>query len=127
MKINPFTNSGMEKLAAALDEVQRRAKVRTISADDVKSALLSINKKLDIPKKHLDGVQICVDIHAQTFPSAYKYRPESTQFVAVNIRGTWYVTGVSRSDTMRPTKAVLCRLTDEAKAALVESRASFAL
>ncbi len=127
MKINPFTTSGMEKLAAALDEVQRRAKVRTISADDVKSALLTINKKLDIPKKHMDGVQICVDIHAQTFPSAYKYRPESTQFVAVNIRGAWYVTGVSRSDTMRPTKAVLCKLTDGAKAALLESRTSFAL
>lgn len=89
MKRISITN--IEKLQAALDEVQKRCSARTIKAQDIVDVL----NEIKVPKKHLDGTKVYWD-GAEKFPNAYKYRPESTHWWAENVKGRWYVLGIDR-------------------------------
>ena len=118
------------RIAAALEEVQGRCKVRTISAADIRRALEQIERHFDIPKCKLDGVKITVDIHAQSFPNAYSLKgvPESTVFSAENRRGKWYLLSASRAQTSSPSQAVWVRsMPDETREAIIERHTLFAL
>ena len=63
---------------AAIDAVESRAKVRTISAANIIDDVIEIINRLDIPKKYLAGTVATIDHNAQRFPSAYRYVPMST-------------------------------------------------
>lgn len=81
----------IEKLAAAVDAAQSKAKMRTVTAADIVRTLGNIR----IPKSRLSGTKVYWD-GGEHFPNAYKWTPESTHWTAENVNGTWYVTDISR-------------------------------
>lgn len=97
IKTNDATT--VEKLDAAIKAAEGRATARTITGRGIIDALQTVTDKLDITKKALNGVSVSVDIHAQKFPSAYRYTPESTFFDAVFKSGSWRVTRIYREAT----------------------------
>lgn len=127
--VKPVILNGNEKnnaaLQAALDRIQSRSRVRTIDVDDIYKAAAHVEKKLGIPKKTLEGVQVHVDLYAQTFPSAYHGIPESTQFDMVFSKRFWRVTKVSREQCKSNGHDYRVTFTDEARRALVERFESF--
>ena len=120
------TDAANNALSACLDEVQSKCKVRTINALDVVSALFTVEEKLDISKKALDGVSVCIDLNAQDFPNAYKFTPESTVFYATFKGGHWSVTDIRREQTHRPSRAYVITHTDASKAALIDRFSTWA-
>ena len=73
--INISTEDGMNKFAEVINEVQKRSKVRTVTAEEIKRCTDKVFERLNITKKALNGVKAIIDLNAQTFPSAYKYEP----------------------------------------------------
>ena len=111
---------------AVLDEVQKRSTARNITSEDILSAIDSIEKTFGLPKTKLDGVQAEIDVHAQRYPNAYKYTPESTQFTLENRRGVWYLTDVCRDTTGRRTHAIIItKFPDATKQAIIDRCTSF--
>lgn len=108
-----------KKLENAIDEAEHRCTVRCISVDDICRYLISVEKRLDITKKAMNGVTVCIDIHAQNFPSAYRGTPESTYFKAVYKNGSWRITEISRRRTSRAGHGTMIHLTEDAKTALL--------
>lgn len=108
------------RAAAMLAPVQSRATARTITPADMVHALETVEKRLNIPKKALEGCRAYIDVNAQSFPRAYKYSADSTQFAAVYMRGGWRVTSVSREKCNSPSRRYEVRLTDAAKAAIID-------
>lgn len=102
MKAIKLVEKNYPALQLQLDAVQKRCTARTLDAADVVRVLDEYTRRLDIPKKALDGARGHFDPHAQTFPNSYKYTPESTQFRAEYRRGAWYVTEISRDPCGRP-------------------------
>lgn len=103
MKIN-VTNT--DKLAAEIAIAEgARVSARTITADDVSRAVAQIEKRLSamMPKKAWRGAAFVVDVNAQSFPGAYKGRPESTQFMIERGASGWFVTKIWRGYTNGPT------------------------
>lgn len=103
-----------------LKEVQGRATARTIDEPwTIINQTTHIIKKLNIPKKAMAGVSVDVDYHAQKFPSAYRFMPESTHFrIEFNNTGLPFLTKVWRGKCTNNRYAV--SLTDEAKAAIIK-------
>ena len=88
MKIN-ITNE--TKVNEAIKKAEGRATARTVTARDIVNQL----NKIRVPKSKLSGTVVHYD-GAEHFPNAYKYRPESTHWVAENKNGKWYLTDVYR-------------------------------
>lgn len=116
MKINI---DNIEKLTAAIKEAEGRATVRTITAKDIQYVLHEIED--GIAKKKMSGTKVHYT-GAQHFPNAYKYRPESTHWVAENVNGKWYVTDIYR-DTCpnRSSWNTEIEYSDTAKQAILEN------
>lgn len=111
---------------AVLEEVQKRSTVRNITSEDILEAIEDIEKTFGVPKSKLDGVQAEIDVHAQRYPNAYKYTPESTQFTLENRRGVWYLTDVCRDTTGRRTHAIIItRFPDATKQAIIDRCTAF--
>ena len=108
------------QIEAAIKEAEGRATARCIVANDLFDYASSIEKKLGISKKALNGCRFCVDPNAQNFPNAYKYTPESTQADLEYASGKWYLANVRRDRCSRDGHEVESYLTDEAKAALIK-------
>lgn len=108
------------RAAAMLAAVQSRATARTITPADMVNTLDAVEKRLGISKKALEGCRVDVDVNAQTFPRAYKYTAESTQFSAVYMHGGWRVTYISRDKCKNPSRRYVVDLTDAAKAAIID-------
>ena len=106
-----------EKLIAAIAAAEGRAKIRTINADDIVAVLTEVDERLEIISTKTDaiGTIVDIDIHAQHFPNAYKYTPESTQFTAKLTRNGWSITGICRSRTRAPSKRIVLTLTEATK------------
>ena len=121
------TAGNVAKLAAELDEVQSRARVRTVSAEGISKALEKITARFRIPKTVMEGVRVTVDLNAQKFPNAYNGIPRSTFFSAVYSKRAWRVTEVWRDRTAMPNHMVDVVLTDTAITALTASYKSFEL
>jgi hypothetical protein len=97
MKIN--TNN-KEKLNAAIKEAEGpRASTRTINADDIRTMVETIEKRLSsmLLKRDWKGLRFYCDPHAQSFPASYNGTPESTQFMLERGTSGWFVTGIERS------------------------------
>lgn len=90
MKIN-ITNE--TKLEQAIKEAEGRATARTTSVKEIKDVLNHVG--CGIAKAKLDGTKVRFD-GAEHFPATYKYRPESTHWVAENVKGKWYITNIYR-------------------------------
>lgn len=113
-----ITNS--KKLDEAIKVAEKRARIRKITPEDVVKGCSMAEERMSIPRTHMDGVFISVDMNAQRFPSCYNGIPESTKFDAKNVRGNWYVTRIYRSRCRWAGKEVKIRLTDDAKAAVIK-------
>lgn len=111
----------IEKIETAILEAEGRATCRCLSVEQVKSTVSEVETHLGITKKALEGVEIMADPNAQTFPNAYRYTPQSTYFKAVYRHGTWRLTAVYRARTAWPGRAVEIKLTEAAKAAIIEN------
>ena len=116
MKINI---NNKEKIEAALNEVQSRAKARTISYEDILEAIDTIEEKLNISKKAMVGVIARVSLHCQHFPANYNGQPMGTEFTIQRF-SSWFLTGVSRENIEHVRKYRLT-LSESAKAAILEN------
>lgn len=88
-----------KKLSAELAEVQKRCTARTISPWDIIAEVDDLKNTLNVSIKALEGIRAEIDTHAQKFPNAYKYTPESTHYFIEVIKGSFYVTEIKRSRT----------------------------
>lgn len=111
--------SNSEKITDAIRDAEGRATARTITAQNVIDTARKITRRLGIPKKYMIGITASVDYHAQNFPNAYKYTPESTQFRMIYTASGWALTSISRETTRRPSRAVDIFLTDDARAMII--------
>ena len=109
-----------DRINAAIKEAEGRATARTITAMDVNSAAEKITRRLNISKTALKGVSAHVDPWAQDFPRAYKYTPESTQFDLIYTGSGWALVNVDRDRTHGARNAAQIRLTDAARAAVLD-------
>lgn len=112
-------------LEDALDRIQSRSRVRTVTVKDVYEAAEHVEQKLGITKKALEGVRVHVDLAAQTFPGAYRGIPESTQFDMVFSKRFWRVVNVSREQCKSSGHDYSVTFTEDARKALVERFESF--
>lgn len=85
-----------EKIQAVIDQVQLKARVRTISVEDIMAEPANIESHLGLTKKALVGVSASIDLNAQKFTSRYKGIPESTQFGLEYTKSGWVLTYVAR-------------------------------
>lgn len=115
-----------DKLDAALTEVQNRCTDRTLTVSDVERILESASDKLSIPKASLNGTRLAYT-GAEKFPSAYKYRPESTHFVAEHNGRFWVIVEIIRRTCPNRTDNASLHLSDSAKEALLRSFELFAI
>lgn len=126
MKTIKIDEQHAEKLTAAIAAAEGKARARTITAADMVADVERISKRFAlITKAALEGVQVDVDHHAQNFPKAYKYTPESTHFSAVYKRGAWYLVSVQRDYTRRLWHEVQATLTDKAREEIIAKFAEF--
>lgn len=114
--------SNVARLAAELDRVQSRARVRTVSAEDIGKALDRITARFRIPKTAMEGVRVTVDLNAQKFPNAYNGIPESTFFSAVYSKRAWRVTEMWRGRAAMPNHMVDVVLTGSTGTGIVAWR-----
>lgn len=105
------------KINDAIKAAEGRATARTITAETIFSRLA----RIAVPKSRLDGTTVHYD-GAEHFPSAYRYRPESTHFTAENKGGKWYLVDVWR-DTCpnRYSHDTIVNYSESAKAWIIES------
>lgn len=109
-----------------IEKVQSRATVRTITMHDVHKAILTIEKRFRVPKKSMEGLEFRIDRHAQYFPKAYKYRPESTQFTLVYRNRHWHIEDISRDYTRAFGHEYVCtNMPDSVKDALLSNFVDF--
>lgn len=91
-------NAGYKELAAQLNTVQKRSRVRTIDIDDAINSLIELEQRLGISKAALEGVSVEIDLNAERFCKSYRGIPESTIFRATYKRG-WRITYLKRAKT----------------------------
>ena len=101
MKSIIINDTNKPKIESLIKEIEGKSTMRTISYTDIVNATQRIEKFLGIPRKYLEGVRYDVDVHAQNFPNAYKYRAESTQFTVEYSKGKWRVDAIMRAYTRR--------------------------
>jgi len=96
MRIN--TNN-VEKLQRELDKVQRLARTRTITTEDIKQAVKTAEENLVpiLQKKNWSGIAVRINLHAQKFAASYRGMPESTQFTLTRGSNAWFLTDLVRS------------------------------
>ena len=123
MKINV---NNKEKIEAALNETQSRAKARTISYEDILETIEHIEEKLNISKKAMVGVIARASLHCQHFPANYNGQPMGTEFTIQRFSSGWFLTGVSRENIEHVRKYRLT-LSESAKAAILENASELSL
>ena len=110
-----------EKIAAVLETVQKRAKVRTITTEQVLDLPERLREFYGIPKKYLKGLRVCVDFNAQDFPNAYKYTPESTVINIEFSETKCYLTDAAREQCRKESEFIYSyELPEEMQKALLK-------
>lgn len=118
--INETNKQRIEKM---IEEAQGQASARLITFSDIVNATAEIESKLGITKKSLEDTSADIDIHAQDFPNSYKYRAESTHFLIEYRGGKWRLNSVIRHYTRGRLHTYQIKLSDTAKAAVLENAA----
>jgi hypothetical protein len=121
-----ISEQNRQKINDFINEVEGRCTMRTITYDSVVQACEKIEKKLGIYKKDMEYVKFNVDIHAQNFPNAYKYRAESTHFIVERRGGKWRLVAVGRNYTRTYGHEFKCEyMTEQTKNAIIQSMMDF--
>lgn len=123
-KAGAACRAAAEPILTAIAAAEGRASVRQITPRDIVECVQEIEERLHISKRAMAGTSATVDYHAQKFPSAYRYVPESTHFTVEFNGRAWYLTSVSR-DTCRTTQYHVT-LSEEAKAAIIANAETLA-
>ena len=126
MKTIIISDTNKDKIISIIDAAQARARERLISYDDLLKAIKEIEGKLRITKKALEGTRASVDIHAQDFARAYRFRAESTHFKIIYENKKWRLISVARKETRGRLHTYEIALSDTAKAAILENAARLA-
>lgn len=104
-----------EKIEAALEAAQKRARVRRITADDVFSWKQRIERKFwGVANYRLKGTTVWINKYAQRFARAYHGIPQSTWFAVKKVKAGWALVDVSR-DICTETVSRVVDLPDLAK------------
>ena len=132
-EVNDFRKEiGMEELAkrrniiklnGELRTVQKGARVRTITAEKMLSALACLERNLGVPRRCLDGLKVRIDCNAQDYAKAYNGIPYSTQFEAEYMDG-WKITSIDRCEAKRngrKHKYDILAISNEAREKIVEN------
>lgn len=119
--------SNKNKIEKMIKDAEGRAKVRTITYNDLLSAIEYVEKKLNICKKDMIGIKADIDLHAQNFPNAYRFRftPESTHFYMERKASGWDLRNVQRCYTRRANHAFWLELPEHTKSAIIERMSDF--
>lgn len=121
MKIKVTVNNA-ERIMKNFASVQGKATARTVdSYSELERICDGVFKRVDITKKALNGTQFTYDFR-QTFPSAYRYIPESTHFTCEYRNGNWYIIEAWRSKCPNNNSfySYVLRLSDTAKEAVLQ-------
>lgn len=98
-----INENNIEKITSLVNDVQKKTSVRNLETKDIYESVENSIKKLNIPKKYLDGITVWCDIYAQDFPKAYYkksyVKPYSTQFGITFSKGKAYLTDIVREKT----------------------------
>lgn len=116
-----WNDNNKERIKIEIDEAQKRARVRTIDIKTIQYIIDGIEKHLGVKKKALEGVRFSVDWHAQNFPSAYRYTPESTIVSGIYKKGKWRITDISRGTTHGENERYRLYLPDATKDAIIRN------
>lgn len=111
------------KLNSELRTVQKGARVRTITAEKMLSALACLERNLGVSRRYLDGLRVRIDCNAQDYAKAYNGIPYSTQFEAEYHNG-WKITSIERCEAKRngrKHKYDILAISNEARAKIVEN------
>ena len=121
-KMKKINVSNEAKLNGLIEKEQIRCTARIIDYEDITKIVTEIEKELELllPKTAWVGVNIHVDLHAQSFPGAYKYSPESTQFIVARGSSDWFIIGLGRAYTCSPTNRMRVVFTDIQKEKMIE-------
>ena len=114
-----------DSIEKKIKAAEGRATARTINYSLIKQAVKEVEWHLGIPKNSLEGVEVEVDMHAQTFPNAYRYTPESTHFGMIRKKSGWDLEWIERKTTRRESSRYVVRLTDAAKTAILSRMSHF--
>ncbi len=114
-----------ERIEATIREAEGRATARTITYGDITRAIAELEKALNICKKDMTGITADIDYHAQNFPNAYKYTPESTHITVTRKTSAWDLARVYRDTTRREGHRYHLTLTEDAKKAIIQSKEIF--
>lgn len=114
MKPIKITKENTNKIAEAITTAEGKARVRTITAEDVFKAVDEVEAHLNLPQKYLKGIRVWCDSNSQPFPACYNGGPQSTQFKLVRRSVGWYITDIVRYNTNRSCRYEIT-LTAEAK------------
>lgn len=125
MKPIVINEKNRERIAAALEEVQKRSKERTITVDQIMATPARLMDNYDIPAKAFDGSEFSIDLNAQDFPNAYKYRAQSTQYEIKHYSGTFHLMDIERNDTRRAYHTVKAKLSETTKKAILDKAEDF--
>lgn len=115
-----------EKLAAALEVVQKGVRARTIDYSDIMDAVEEVEARLEslLPKKCWKGIRVSCDMNAQNFPSAYSQKswdnPKSTTFTLERGSAHWFVVDLRRRDCASVNGRYVLEMSDEQKMAVAE-------
>ncbi len=126
MKAIIINNTNKEKIISIIDAAQARARERKITYKDILKAIKEIESKLGITKKALEGTRASVDVHAQDFARAYRFRAESTHFKIIYEKKSWRLISVSRKETRGRLHTYEITLSDTAKAAILDNASRLA-
>jgi hypothetical protein len=122
-----ITEKNRARIETYIAEAEGKATVRKLSFDAIVKALVKVEQKLDIAKKDMEGTIAIIDVNAQDFPSAYKYRPASTIFEAVKTKSGWTLLDVWRDDCRRYNAGAHLQLPDNVKQAVIKRLDSFSI
>lgn len=112
-----------DKVETALNDIQARTSARNIDPYVVAWGANTILEKFKIHKKDLNGCAFIVNYHAQVFPRAYKWTPESTFFKLEYVNNTWYLVNVWRDVCGKNEFSAI--LTETAKKAIIDGYTEF--
>ncbi len=118
-------DANRDRIEAEIKKVQAKCKERLIDYDIIVRMVAEVERTLDIPKCRLKGVTVDCDWNAQEFANAYHGTPESTQFYAEYTGTVWKLLDVSRCACRRSKSQHIVKLTDDAKAAIIERMERF--
>ena len=111
------------KLNGELRTIQRGARVRTITAEKMLSALACLERNLGVPRRCLNGLKVRIDCNARDYANAYNGTPFSTQFEAEYKNG-WKITAIERCEAKRngrKHKYDILAISNEAREKIVEN------